>query len=195
MWLFFLLAVVVSGAQAMRRQPHQRDDQVQVDVFIEAKCPFSTRFFANELMPFVRKHPQIMNLTIYPYGNTECQKINGRVRCKCFHGPDECQLNQLMNCVIHRHPYIYDYLDTIVCIQGKPDLATAQRQCIAGKPDEFLLMRCARSLKGFRLHLKAGVKTLKMGVENVPWITINGEYNKASEYAFNKEICAVSDLC
>uniref|UniRef100_A0A914X4N3 Gamma interferon inducible lysosomal thiol reductase n=1 Tax=Plectus sambesii TaxID=2011161 RepID=A0A914X4N3_9BILA len=172
-----------------------RSKQVNVDVYVEAQCPFSTRFFANELMPFVRQFPHVMNLTIIPYGNTECHRIDGRVSCKCFHGPNECQLNQLMNCMIHRHPYIYDYLDTVVCIQGQPDLATAHRSCIAGKPDEWMLMKCARSRRGFRLHLKSGVKTLKTGVENVPWITVNGKYNKPSEYAFRREICGVSELC
>lgn len=194
MLLVFALSsfLVFIGADAMLGHPRL----VNVDVYVEAQCPFSTRFFANHLMPFVQRFPNVMNLTIIPYGNTECHRgFDGRITCKCFHGPDECQLNQLMNCVIHRHPYIYDHLNTVACIQGQPEIFTAQRNCLAGRPDEALLMRCARSIKGFRLHLKSGVKTLKTGVENVPWITIDGQYNKASEYNFHREVCAVSELC
>uniref|UniRef100_A0A914X5B8 Uncharacterized protein n=1 Tax=Plectus sambesii TaxID=2011161 RepID=A0A914X5B8_9BILA len=192
--LFFALIAPCDSQFNRKRQ----GDRVKVDVYIEAQCPFSTKFMHNQLIPFVRKypnHPNLIDLRVIPHGNTVCHKGIRRIHCTCFHGFAECQLNQLMNCVIKHHPYIYDHLETLSCIQGQPDLASAQFSCIRGRPDEASLMRCTKSYKGRKLLLESGYTTNRAGVNIVPWVTLNGWFNDPASIHFEREVCNISPNC
>lgn len=117
---------------------------VEVGVYMEAQCPDTTRFVTKQLLPTwnqLRTSGRV-KLNIVPFGKARCQQVNDDFkysfsellelccRCDCQHGERECELNQMMNCVIDQLTYPDLYVPIIGCIQGKSDLNNAYQTCI-----------------------------------------------------------------
>ncbi|VDN42599.1 unnamed protein product [Gongylonema pulchrum] len=101
-------------------------------VYIEAQCGDTSRFVHRQLLPTWEKLSVTnrISLKIVPFGKATCQPTGDDYSCECQHGQSECELNQLMNCVIDMVPDPHSHVPTISCIQGKRDLLSAGSKCL-----------------------------------------------------------------
>lgn len=149
---------------------------IDVVLYIESRCMHSSQFIKNHLMPFYEEHPTVIHeLKIVPFGIAECirEPSTGDVNCTCQHRKPECDMNQLMNCIMAYRPRS-EHLGMIACIQGRIDLDDASRNCIKNlsQTEQDKLLTCTKSQMGAQLHYEAGKMTKKAGVNWVPWIEV-----------------------
>ncbi len=134
--------------QAVGRGEAPSGNVINLEVYMEAQCPDTTRFIMKQLWPTWQNlsSTKRLQLSLIPFGKARCQPKDGGdfsytffplfhrllffYRCQCQHGTTECELNQLMNCVIEQLPQPDLYLSFLHCIQGKANLDDAHRQCI-----------------------------------------------------------------
>uniref|UniRef100_A0A914WY55 Uncharacterized protein n=1 Tax=Plectus sambesii TaxID=2011161 RepID=A0A914WY55_9BILA len=175
------------------------DGPIDVVLYIESRCPDSSRFIKNHLVPFYRQYPTVIrNLKVVPFGIADCVRnpSTGNINCTCQHHQAECDMNQLMNCVMYYRPQP-EHLPMLACIQGRTDILDAASHCISflSKAVQSELIACAKGPQGAQLHYEAGKRTKQASVNWVPWIEINGKRYKEAEHIFHQEICKRSSLC
>jgi hypothetical protein len=113
---------------------------------MESQCPDTTGFIKRNLLPTWKKlgHLNRLNVTIFAFGKAKCVPVQVQgvedFSCECQHGPDECDLNALMNCVIENKVHARDFIPLIGCIQGQDDLNTAISQCLSNDADKNWLV-------------------------------------------------------
>ncbi|KAM3719871.1 GILT-like protein [Dirofilaria immitis] len=171
---------------------------VDLAVYIEAQCPDTTRFVHRQLLPTWQtiSVTNRISLKIVPFGKAVCNPVGNDYRCECQHGPPECELNQLMNCVIDIVGDPYKYVPVISCIQGKRDLRSAGSKCLSKlHVSTKSILRCAEGEEGRRLLAKAGTEThhLKPPLNFVPWIMINEKRSSDAFYDLKKNVCDALD--
>ncbi|GMS82866.1 hypothetical protein PENTCL1PPCAC_5041 [Pristionchus entomophagus] len=169
---------------------------VRLDVYMEAQCPDTSRFVRAQLMPAWKKLSQTgrVDWNLIPFGKARCvEREDGDFDCTCQHGPNECILNQLMNCVIETIQHPDRYMETIECIQGKPNLDAALEKCIAPSDNLSInqMQQCASSSHGRKLLALAGAKTASLSprMTFVPWIMLNGERVVDALYDLPGNLC------
>ncbi|EFO24944.1 interferon gamma-inducible thiol reductase [Loa loa] len=177
---------------------------VNLAVYIEAQCPDTSRFVHRQLLPTWQELSVTnrISLKIVPFGKGTCHRVGSDYSCECQHGPLECELNQLMNCVIEMIRIPRQYVPVISCIQGKHDLRSAESKCLSKLlvPNKSIL-RCAEGKEGRRLLAKAGAETkhLQPPLNFVPWILINGNRSSDAFYDLKTNLCnalnPVPDQC
>ncbi|GMT12972.1 hypothetical protein PFISCL1PPCAC_4269, partial [Pristionchus fissidentatus] len=188
---------------------------VQLEVFMEAQCPDTSRygfgrerqygsrrgrdmcrFVRSQLMPAWKALSSTgrVDWQLVPFGKARCvERSDGDFDCTCQHGPNECILNQLMNCVIQAIQDPDRYMETIECIQGKPNLDSAIEKCIA--PSQSLsvnqMQDCATGPNGRKLLALAGAKTASLSprLTFVPWIRLNGDRVVDALYDLPGNLC------
>lgn len=171
---------------------------VKLAAYIEAQCPDTSRFVHQQLLP-VWQELSVTNritLKIVPFGKAKCDPVGNDYSCKCQHGPPECELNQLMNCVIEIVKNPRQYVPVISCIQGKRDLRSAGLKCLSKlSVSSKSILRCAEGEEGRRLLAEAGVETerLQPPLNFVPWIMINGIRSSDAFYDLKKNLCDALD--
>uniref|UniRef100_A0A914WSP6 GILT-like protein C02D5.2 n=1 Tax=Plectus sambesii TaxID=2011161 RepID=A0A914WSP6_9BILA len=169
---------------------------VNLDAYIEAKCPDTTRFVQSQLWPTWQKLGKSarFHVTLIPFGKARCHPKDDDFQCDCQHGPNECILNQLMNCLIEAHPRTETHLPHIRCIQGKQDLNDARASCLEGRDELNLkrLMECADGPRGRRLLALAGEKTQALNPKMyfVPWTVVDGKRTEAALDDLTALVCS-----
>ncbi|KAL6735682.1 hypothetical protein Aduo_006098 [Ancylostoma duodenale] len=176
------------------------ENEVVVDVVGESKCPDTTRFIFNMLLPAFKKFWSRLRINYHPYGpfkHTACSNSSrAGFECTCQHGPDECRKNALQACVINALPEAGDYLDIVACIQGPHSFNNALQNCIlsgpfGGRLDKNKIVQCANSEEGMTLMAQHGAK-VRLFADNVnwvPWISIEGLRIPAAEKHFQEVLC------
>uniref|UniRef100_F1LC97 GILT-like protein n=1 Tax=Ascaris suum TaxID=6253 RepID=F1LC97_ASCSU len=164
--------------------------------FIEAHCPDTTRFVHSQLWQAWQRLFATNRIvwTVVPFGKARClPRGNSDFSCQCQHGPNECELNQLMNCAIDQLRYPSNYMPLINCIQGKADLLDARRQCLDGQQlvSVSRLLDCASGIEGRRLLARAGQVTMQLQppLTFVPWITLDGVRSVDAMYDLTENLC------
>ena len=66
---------------------------------MEALCPDCAEFGAGAMSGAIENLREYFLLEVYPYGNTKYNEGNGTYTCQ--HGPDECYLDLVQNCLIY----------------------------------------------------------------------------------------------
>ncbi|VDK45184.1 unnamed protein product [Anisakis simplex] len=169
--------------------------KLNASFYIESRCPDTTRFIRYQLGPAWEKLGSSNHITwnIIVFGKAKCTpKGDHDFSCICQHGTTECELNQLMNCVIKRLHDINLYFPVIYCIQNRRNLKDAQQHCIEGQLESAAsIMACASGAEGRGLLADAGAQTsqLQPPLNFVPWITINGFRSVNSVYNLFQELC------
>ncbi|VBB33077.1 unnamed protein product [Acanthocheilonema viteae] len=175
------------------------DNIVNLAVYIEAQCPDTSRFVHRQLLSTWQELSVTnrISLKIVPFGKAKCDPVgDSDYSCECQHGPAECELNQLMNCVIEmvRNPHYY--VPVISCIQGKRDLRSAGLKCLSKLlMSSKSILLCAEGKEGRRLLAKAGAETerLQPPLNFVPWIMINEIRSSDAFYDLKKNLCDALD--
>lgn len=200
-WLFtLLLANNIIEEKRLKLQTSEvpAGNIVNLTVYIEAQCPDTSRFVHRQLLPTWQELSitNRISIKIVPFGKAKCNPVGLDYSCECQHGPAECELNQLMNCVIKivRNPY--EYVPVISCIQGKRDLRSAGLKCLSKLPvSKKSMLVCAGGKEGRRLLAKAGAVTehLQPPLNFVPWIMINEKRSSDAFYDLKKNLCDALD--
>ncbi|VDM77094.1 unnamed protein product [Strongylus vulgaris] len=170
-------------------------NSVKLDVYIASQCPDTTRFVRTQLMKAwsMLSHTGRIELTMVPFGKARCIARGDDFECSCQHGPNECILNQLMNCVIDRVGFPEKTVPIVNCIQGKGSLDDAMRSCIANNAllNENQMRECASGPRGRRLLALAGAQTaaLRPPLDFVPWVVVNDVRNVDAFYDLTENLC------
>ena len=160
-------------------------------VYVESLCPGCRNFISTMLKPAVAKGlGAIMDLTIVPYGNAKASS-SGKVSCqvrtcgrragrsgglteKTQHGPEECFLNKVEQCVLHHFPA--KALDYIFCLEDEKSpvgTALAIECALAGGIHWTAMSTCAKGEEGEKYQVEAAAATPK-DHKWVPWVTVDG---------------------
>lgn len=176
--LFLLLTTTAVLGEIVTNNSTVSPEESTIDVvlYIESRCPDSSRFIKNHLVPFYKQYPNVIrNLRIIPFGIADCARNprTGEIKCTCQHHEAECEMNQLMNCITQMRPRS-EHLQMISCIQGRPDLEDSIH-CLStlSKPEQKDLISCAKGPLGAQLHYESGKRTKQAGVNWVPWIEVS----------------------
>jgi len=155
---------------------------VPVEVYFESYCPYSIDFVNNKLMTSWEKYgDDVMSVELFPYGNAnKSRDDNGQYVFNCQHGPKECQVNIVENCVIDvsvRNAKIF--LPIIDCImkdrrEKEPD-EDIQKCVEAGNMNYADVQSCANGNHGNELFWECGDVTEKLWPpkQYVPWVLVN----------------------
>uniref|UniRef100_A0A0R3RSY6 Gamma interferon inducible lysosomal thiol reductase n=1 Tax=Elaeophora elaphi TaxID=1147741 RepID=A0A0R3RSY6_9BILA len=187
-----------SGLIKSRTSDVPAGNVVNLAVYIEAQCPDTSRFVHRQLLPAWQELSitNRISIKIVPFGKAKCSPVGSDYSCECQHGPLECELNELMNCVIEMVGNPREYVPVISCIQGKRDLRSAGLKCLSKLriPNKRIL-QCAEGEEGRKLLAKAGEETehLLPPLNFVPWILINGTRSSDAFYDLKKNLCDALD--
>ncbi|CAB3404251.1 unnamed protein product [Caenorhabditis bovis] len=177
-------------------------NQINIEIFGEASCPDTNRFFREQLMPVWNAlgSTNMLNVSYHPFGLASCLTSSDGIKCRCQHGPIECQMNQLQACVISALGIPQLYLPVVACLQGKRKMVKAVEECIVNvvpRPnlDENFMMSCAQSQLGAKLMMEHGrIQSGKADYVNwVPWIIINGRRSQAAEHQLKTIVCSTPE--
>ena len=162
-----LLAALAAGAGAARPLALEaKPALVPVGVYVESLCPGCRNFISTMLRPAVAKGlGAIMDLTIVPYGNAKAS--SGGVSCQ--HGPEECFLNKIEQCVLHHYPA--KALEFIFCLEDEKSpvgTALAIECALAGGIHWTAMSTCAKGEEGEKYQVEAAAATPK-DHKWVPW--------------------------
>ncbi|CAP35620.1 Protein CBG18106 [Caenorhabditis briggsae] len=169
-------------------------NNVKLDIYMEAQCPDTSRFFRQQLKKAWDLLGRLnrIELNVIPFGKARCTERGNDFECQCQHGPTECEINQLMNCVIDRYGFPHIYLPAVLCMQGKYSLDEAMKCVTEHFPVEYNRMReCASGPRGRRLLALSGQKTASLtpAIDFIPWIVINGARNSDALYDLTQNTC------
>ncbi|XP_037091269.1 gamma-interferon-inducible lysosomal thiol reductase-like [Pollicipes pollicipes] len=83
--------------QAFRHTCARADAPLAVGVYYESLCPDCKNFVVDQLNVTVSRVPDLVNVTLVPWGKANVSSDDGSVHCQ--HGPEECWANRLHGCV------------------------------------------------------------------------------------------------
>jgi len=173
--------------------PSESAKPVQVDLYYEALCPFCKQFITQQLFPtWVTLYKfQMINISLVPYGNAKEQKISQyKYNYTCQHGPDECVLNTIENCIMNQTDFD-NYFPIINCIENSEDPIQEAKSCVKkGNLSWKKVEHCTNGSLGNRLTHEAAVKTSQLNPSHtyVPWIVVNGEHTESMQNDAQKDL-------
>lgn len=151
---------------------------VLVQVYYESMCPDSKYFIREQLVPTVRKIPEIINFELVPYGKASTFENGTGIFFQCQHRERECVGNKIHACAIR---YIEDntkLLHYASCLfENLYDPESVAQDCaVANAVDWEPIQRCAGGVEGSELLKKYGEMTARLSprVSFIPTVTLNG---------------------
>lgn len=172
---------------------------VPVQVFTEALCPDCKHFLEEQLERIYKLlGPDIMELTLVPFGNAELDREGKTIRSQ--HGVGECDANLWEQCAIHLYPSIESYLPFIACLDGYLPMGshddvferTPFQLCAAkSRLDYDALEKCHDDDDlSWKLALEFDTMTPDEH-EYVPWVVIDGQSVDPDQVILLEEVCKV----
>ncbi|XP_049944232.1 gamma-interferon-inducible lysosomal thiol reductase-like [Schistocerca serialis cubense] len=152
---------------------------VEVGVYYESLCPCCQSFITGQLAPAYTEAPELMNLTLVPYGNAQTTKTSRGYEFVCQHGPTECQGNKVHSCAIkyvNNKMQLLNYVACMMSDESDPEAIGEECAQLTGIPWKPIL-KCSRGREGTELLKANGDLTEALGpeMEGVPAITFNGK--------------------
>ena len=207
---FVLVLTIAScscSVDAARAPPHPRDifkskfsavgdSKVTVEYYEEALCPDCCAFGFREFDKGIEDFKDYINVTVVPYGNARYDESTDTYTCQ--HGPEECYLNRVQNCLAYYSSHDLDkYWPFFKCsdqvvsnnypnINGiSKTVMTSCANTLPGLLTPDILDSCATGGLGDALYEKARLATEALNPPHtfVPWVVIDGQ---ALEMKFNQ---------
>ncbi|XP_049799522.1 uncharacterized protein LOC126234819 isoform X2 [Schistocerca nitens] len=131
-WVVLLFMMFSSGVSFIRittyesrSVPEEKKREVipvDVAVYYETLCPYSREFITSKLLPAYLRAPELMNLSLVPYGNAETKVTAEGYEFSCQHGPGECQGNKIHSCAVELLEDPTSQLQYVACtMRGQDD--------------------------------------------------------------------------
>ncbi|KAF1771653.1 hypothetical protein GCK72_003480 [Caenorhabditis remanei] len=167
-----------------------------IEVFGIARCPDTSRFVKNQLVPFYEKFKSNfssdfrLDFHAVPTGGHD---VKGHYVNKCLHGAVECALNKLQMC--SKKHIAGDWLVIVGCIQGLKSYP-AGLNCLPDTEEGKKIKECAESEEGeYLLNDENSYRyNVAPGSAWLPWIQVNGERNKYAEYNLKTVACGLKSM-
>jgi len=161
--------------------------KVNVTVFYEVLCPDSRHFILRQLFPTWQKVSELMEIDYRPFGKATYKKLpGGGYKFQCQHGPIECQVNIVHNCVVKYVPKPMPYIKCMMEDAYKP-LEIGQKCAYRLDIDWEPIRKCAEGREGE--ELMAVVAQESLGVKHklsfIPTVALNGEYSNQNNILKN----------
>ncbi|XP_049842060.1 gamma-interferon-inducible lysosomal thiol reductase-like isoform X2 [Schistocerca gregaria] len=156
---------------------------VDVAVYYETLCSDSRNFIIQQLLPSYLKGPQLLNVTLIPYGKAQTWLTPWGYVFTCQHGPTECQGNKIHACaavIVQDKEQQLRFVECMIRNDTVPE--AAGQECSRGLEGTGLLKRC-----GDATH------SLDPSLTFVPTVTLNGIQGNqtAIRNDFWREVCAI----
>ncbi|KAF4521313.1 hypothetical protein B566_EDAN002317 [Ephemera danica] len=153
---------------------------LRVDVFYETLCPDSRSFFIRQLLPTYEKSPELLDISLIPYGKASTQQeASGKYLFNCQHGPTECHGNKVHACAVESvapSDLLLRYTTCMISDNSDPD--EAGRKCANSLGIEWEpIKKCTHSEEGDKLLAQHGESTKRLHpkVAFIPTIRVNEE--------------------
>ncbi|CAL2028171.1 unnamed protein product [Caenorhabditis brenneri] len=167
-----------------------------VEVFGIARCPDTSRFVKNQLVPFYQKFNADfssdfkLDFHAVPTGGSN---VEGRYVNKCLHGKIECALNKLQMCA--KKHISKDWMVTAGCIQGLKQYEAALA-CLPDTEEGQKVKTCAETQEGeYVLNDENSYRyNVAPGSAWLPWIQVNGVRNRDAEYHLKTVVCQLESM-
>ncbi|KAG7256455.1 hypothetical protein CRUP_008334 [Coryphaenoides rupestris] len=166
-------------ANFTRAHRHRDAQPVQLDLYYESLCPACRAFLTQMLFPTLVMLPDILNVTLVPYGNAKERFDGNRYVFTCQHGEEECLGNMIETCLLNLAGS--SAFQVIYCMESSTDVVKSAESCLKlYKPtlEWGKVMSCVSGDQGNKLMHQNALQTdaLKPPHYFVPWVTINGEH-------------------
>jgi hypothetical protein len=188
-FILFITNIIIVLLKILKCSIRIREDKPLIDIHYESLCPDCAKFTLKSLKRFL-KNPDfelMANIRFYPYGNAKEIKENENNTYKifCQHGPNECYGNMIHGWGLEKLNYI-DGLKYLVCIEenierNNKDFTKTLDDCVDDLTLKNDIFNCANGKEGNNIHHYMGVFRPKEA-RYVPYVTLNGEHNKETEY-------------
>lgn len=145
---------------------------ITLSVYYESLCPFSKKFFCEQLIPVYRKFGNQVKYELIPSGHTF--KLNPSDTFRCQHGPEECYRNKVQGCQVSNGKDLKQTLNFIICMfDNYKDRGQSQRCAQKFGINWSSLSDCVSGLQGESLERGNKAKTDEYNPEKIPFVLQN----------------------
>ncbi|PIC54341.1 hypothetical protein B9Z55_003629 [Caenorhabditis nigoni] len=167
-----------------------------VEVFGISRCPDTSKFVKNQLVPFYEKFSSNfskdfkLDFHAVPTGGSN---VDGHYVNRCLHGKTECDLNKLQMCA--KKHVSGDWMKIIGCIQGLKSYNKAL-ECLPEAEEGKIVKTCAESDEGE--YLLNDENSYRFNVAPLsswlPWIQVNGKREPYAEHHLKDVVCSLESM-
>jgi interferon, gamma-inducible protein 30 len=176
---------------------HTSSKPVEVTLYAESLCPYCADFIQDNNHLILNDLADIISFRYVAYGNA---RLNQHGTLQCQHGPKECELNRVINCIQDLHPNQNRWLPFVVCLESDADKQNEPDELViscskATALDPSPILSCAASAKGDELEKKAAEETASLDPQHtyVPWLVINGVAIGQDMDKMGKFVCVAAE--
>ncbi|XP_049827081.1 GILT-like protein 1 isoform X2 [Schistocerca gregaria] len=151
--------------------------KINIAIYYQTLCTDSRTFFYKQLMPAYTRMPDLMNVTLIPFGQTLVHENEGDVEFLCPHGPPECKGMLVHACAINIVPrdLVLQYVFCMI-MDNWNGLVIGEKCAKKLEIDWHSVLGCVNSNKStmYLLHYKELTMSLNPPLTQVPRVVING---------------------
>ncbi|NXA42426.1 GILT reductase, partial [Eudromia elegans] len=161
-----------------------RAPPVQLSLYYESLCPACRAFVVRQLLgTWLMLPPDMLDVTLVPYGNAQETNVNGTWHFECQHGPEECLGNMVEACLIHEAGNSSEALAAVACLEAGASVSGNLDALPWGDPPRVPAARvaaCAQGELGRRLLHRNAELTAALAPPHqyVPWILLGGKHTE-----------------
>ncbi|XP_068211175.1 gamma-interferon-inducible lysosomal thiol reductase-like [Palaemon carinicauda] len=188
--LLLIASALVAATNAAEADP------VKIGVYEESFCPGCRYFATRQLAPTYEELRDIMDVYLSAYGMAQEWPDGEGYKFECQHGPEECDGNQIHDCVYKYVPDQDLQIAFFICFMSQSaEVKTPWQdgEKCAGELglDWETIKTCASSLEGQILHHEAGEEFRSFDPDpiGVPYITINGVTDYIAYVDLKRHVC------
>ncbi|XP_033926834.1 gamma-interferon-inducible lysosomal thiol reductase [Melopsittacus undulatus] len=155
---------------------------VELSLFYESLCPACRMFLVRQLFTaWLLLPPDVLSITLVPYGNAQERNESGKWEFRCQHGPEECLGNMIETCLMHEAKNFSTYFPVIFCLESGSSVTKNLAACLqvyAPQLDGSRIAACVGGDTGAALmHRNAQLtEALDPPHQYVPWVVVNGKH-------------------
>ncbi|XP_030322180.1 gamma-interferon-inducible lysosomal thiol reductase isoform X1 [Calypte anna] len=178
------VAVACQAESRCGNTPHPAAPPVELSLYYESLCPACRGFLVHQLFTsWLVLPPEVLNITLVPYGNAQEKNESGKLEFECQHGQEECLGNMIEACLLHEAQNFSTSFPVIFCMESGSSVTKNLEACLqvyAPHLDGARISSCVRGPTGTALmHRNAQLtQALDPPHHYVPWILINGKHTE-----------------